>query len=403
MTVTVKHIKSNKIILILFNLIKMGLINCCCNTSKPIKQDLNYESLIKSILINHPLTKYSGREVLEKFMTCEKEYNNRPKEVNGNVEEKIRVIKEYSEEKYLKVLEDLYKMTISESLSPQKEMKRKSNRTLSGKGLLNLNQSRISCASSTAISYINDGQSKDFTYSNKRINQVYIQITPMYNNLFDSLIINKPKSSFILFIISFTKETIEEKSRLFFEILNSADLLNCVISFYTIIQVYILMNINISNKLLLCVNKNFSESFSTELIKEFNCRLSNSDIIQWMERNDLLNNIKFSISKRLSEIYTTELINIVVRRGNSKKISVVSIGNGSNFQSFNKKFPSEVDFKDTIESNKYLEILDCDIMELILRFPFLFDSSKFREELNDVINKEIEIYERRKAEIYFIS
>lgn len=382
----------------------MGIINCCCNSSKPIKQDLNYETLIKSILLNHPLTKYSSREVLEKFMTCEKEYNSRPKEINGNTDEKTRVIKEYSEEKYLKVLEDLYKMTIiSESLSPQKEMKRKSNKTLSGKGLLNLNHSRMSAASSTAISYINEGQSNGFTYSNKRINQVYIQITPMYNNLFDSIIINKPKSSFILFIISFTKETIEEKSRLFIELLNSADLLNCVISFYTIIQVYILMNINISNKLLFCVNKNFSEGFCNELIKEFDCKLNNSDIIQWMERNDLLNNIKFSISKKLSEIYTTELISIVLKRGNSKKISVVSYGNTSNFQSFPKKFPLEIDFKETIESNKYLEIVDSDIEDLILKFPFLFDGSKFREELNDVINKEIEVYERRKAEIYFIS
>lgn len=400
-------------------------ITCCCEEKRE-KSEPSFEKLIKYILSTHPLKKHSSDFALEKFLSSEKEIKTRNTNVlsiNKNESSAQMSIKEYSEDKYIKAIEELLGLTFQKEGGNDKQqgdmpvMKRKNQHqsTKNLKELKNVSNQRISmislnsnanntnnlnkrtstkASSSILLTYVNN-EITNIIEADRIKNIIYTSITPDYNSLFDSIIHSKPKSSFILFMFSFTNDKIEEKADLFLELIKSTDMLPCVLSFQTLIQLLITLHYKFSSKILSCVNKNFSQWFVKETMKNFKINITNSDIIQWIDINEKYNSIKFDATIKLSNKLVNELISII---NNSPAASVKGRTEIKRPKASEILNPNGMSFQD----GSYVEVNKENLIELFRNNSFLYDPLLMRKTINQYLQEEYELNEKKRGSNYYM-
>lgn len=402
--------------------------NCCCEEKRE-KPEPSFERLINYVLSTHPLKKHSSDYALEKFLTSEKEIkirNTNVLSINKNESSGQVSIKEYSEDKYIKAIEELLGFTLQKERGNDKQqgqgdvsvpvMKRKNQHqsTKNLKDLKNVSNQRMSmisvnsnanntnnlnkrpstkASSSILLTYVNN-EVTNIIEADRIKNIIYTSITPDYNSLFDSIIHSKPKSSFILFIFSFTNDTIEEKADLFLKLIQSTDMLPCVLSFQTLIQLLITLHFKFSSKILSCVNKNFSQWFVKETMKNFKINITNSDIIQWIDINEKYNSIKFDATVKLSNKIINELISII----NNSPASVKGRSENRRPKASEILNPNGMSFQD----GSYVEVSQENLIELFRNNSFLYDPLLMRKTINQYLQEEYELNEKKRGSNYYM-
>lgn len=386
----------------------MGNINCCCESTQSNIIDYNFTILIDKIYDSHPFKKYKGSELLLKFTECEKEierkitdsdsevsrshsqsqdedtidntkdYISKVKYSEDSIDSNIIInnrlnteaksttktktsIKEYSQDKFLKIMESILSIQINDS----NQNKRASTKKISKK----FSSSKLIYESDKGINLIT-------THSNHRpINSLYTSIVPFYDELFE-VIKNKPKSNFILYFIAFSNDNNREKSEIFIEMMKSADVQISLSSFQDIIRIYLLLNMKFCFKLLYSMNKNHSQDFINEINFNFGVKINNNDLIQWIGMNDLLNKNKLEVADRLSFQITNDLITIIKLKA-EKRRSSDSVFNGKGLSlRVNTSFQRYNDVKIDVE----------DVVLLLQKHFYLFDASKLRKFIFDNVN-----------------
>lgn len=400
--------------------------NCCCEEKRE-KSEPSFEKLINYILSTHPLKNHSSTFALEKFLSSEKEIkmrNTNVLSINKNESSAQMSIKEYSEDKYIKAIEELLGFTFQKEKGNNDKqqgdmpvMKRKnqhqSNKNL--KDLKNVSNQRMSmisvnsnanntnnlnkrtstkASSSILLTYVNN-EITNILEADRIKNIIYTSITPDYNSLFDSIIHSKPKSSFILFIFSFTNDKIEEKADLFLELIKSTDMLPCVLSFQTLIQLLITLHYKFSSKILSCVNKNFSQWFVKETMKTFKINITNSDIIQWIDINEKYNSIKFDATIKLSNKVINELISIINNSPSASFKGKTEIKRPKASEILN---PNGMSFQD----GSYVEVSKENLIELFRRNSFLYDPLLMRKTINQYLQEEYDLNEKKRGSNYYM-
>lgn len=324
----------------------------CCGNVRQI--DEGYEKLIENVLTNFPLCQYSEKYCLSQFNSCEKEYNTNRKLFHSK---KTNTVKEYSEDKYYQVIETLYNLKYPPCLKDRKA-ERISNKSKDlTTDLISVNQQEL---------------------ITKPVGSIYLAMSPDYNGLFDCIIKGKPKGSFALFILGFTKDDLPSKIEQFVKIFEHSDLSPNITNFQMVMQAYALLNLNFSLKLFDWIQANKSKLFYDEISREFQIKLDSFTIDQWMNYNRCLlerrsdQSLKFSLqySKMLYYILTNE---VTEQDFESHKENLLNIKVGN-------EDPDAV--LSSFESFNHYEFIEADISLLTALEPNLFDFIQIRPKLN---------------------
>ena len=347
----------------------------CCSSNNNI-QELNYEKLISHVFSSIPISKHSGQYCLSQFLTCEKEISR--KTVNQVSKEKNNIIREYSEDKYYQVLEFLYNMKNNYSDLSQITDKQKKSSVMLLPRKTEVKKKQFNRFASGELKINLELVDKSEFYLNKPINKIYYSITPDYNSLFDSIIKNKPKSSFIIYILSFSNDEMSKKAELFMELFQSSELKCTLTSFQSLIQSYALLNLNFSYSLLEVIQMN--NKLVNEISKEFNIRISNLDIEQWQECNNQLVKRKFEIANKFALLITRELMMILVNNVSFKDLE----SNPEKPRRNSIDNLSIIDTCDQILKNNGLSLTCDDIITLNMMHPYLFNANMLRKVLFEI-------------------
>lgn len=331
----------------------------CCNSEGGSNPEI-FETFIKSILCSVPITQYSFSYCLKQFMGCEKGFGSSRLSVSGTACKSNNIINEYSESKYYQVLELLYNMKCPYSpKNPERRDKKEISRTLSKSKDVIIN-SLISTMNLT--SFPNE--------SNVSTSLFYV-ISPDYDSLFDNILVGNPKSSFMLFTLGLTNDSTKSKAEAFLKILSLSNLEPTISNFKTVLESYLMLNLNFSLQLFDCVYKSKSQLFYEEIKTEFNVKLNQNSIEKWAEYNAELRKNRASRAKIFSMMITKELIYIIenIKTVPSLKERNIELREISN-DSFFKDLLAEIDHK------KNLEVEQTHI-EVLLDFEaYIFNSGK---------------------------
>lgn len=346
--------------------------DCCCYNSSQLKPESQCDQLIIQILKAFPLTKYSSSHVLSKFQYCKKEIKDNTS-IDG-------VIVEYSEEKYVSLVADLFSISNSEvkSVERRKSKKMPTNKNLDMAKLQSSSSSKMILSGSTKriISYATDNISNEHCL----IDLLYLSIVPDYYSLFETYSKN-PKCNFLLFIIGFTKENINEKSESIIDILSYHSLPHTIESIKTILMYYIMINYSFSTKIMSFIMKNYSQSLCLELKKAFSIQISKVDLFDWQENNDKYAKIRSRSAEKVVNRLVSDL---------SNELSLCK----------NKKVEEEEKTFDEKKGkglvSRYVEKED--LVVLFQKHDYLFDQVRLNQVLNDYLEvewKKKEKYEKK--------
>lgn len=331
----------------------------CCITGKVENEEV-YEKFMKAIFTSIPVSQHSARYCLKQFNVCEKEFGTRRYSVSPLSKGPLSTstIKEYSETKYYQILELLYNMRCP--YSPKKaETKRDIPRSQSR------SKEYIGEITSTLYSYDNA------TAENSTSTTLYYAISPDYNSLFDSIIIGKPKSSFLLFVLGFSKDSAAAKAEIFFKILEYANLQPTLSSFQILAQAYILLNLNFSLQLYDCIQKNKNKCFLEDVATELNIKLNNQSLDQWAEYNAGLIKSRASRALLFSLVLSQVLAHIV-----EDKVSQVNVDNYSKTARVILNDTDVQELKNMLKSKGDLPINESSITLLAQIEPYIFDTAQ---------------------------
>lgn len=341
----------------------------CCTRS--FHSETNYEKFLSEFFQKFPLMKHTGVYCLNQFILCEKESTRNTVNLVG----KENKLKEYSKDKYYEVIERLFSVRII------KEKEENSNKN---EILMNRN-SHFKVQNKNYLSNIPiqiEENSED--QQGTEIKRIYLSITPSFNSLYDLILKNKPKHSFILFLLPFIKDNLFSKAKFFLKLFDS-DFPPVLTSFQTIISSYALMIINFQYILYECIESNYSLKLMDQIEKEFNIRLNFLDLNQWNESNISMLHQKTEISNKFSMSLTKELLSIVIsNKENVEKARRLRIDLKEVFTE--KRINFKRDAIETSEKFVFLsqngfEITLDDISLLIEKHNYLFDASKLRRVL----------------------
>lgn len=331
----------------------------CCNSESESNHE-TYELFIKSILSSIPISNYSFSYCLKQFMGCEKGFRSSRVSITAGTCKNNSQINEYSETKYYQILEILYNMKCPKvPKSPERREKREISRTLSKSKDVIINE-LVSTMNLTS-----------FPEDSNVSSSLYYIISPDYDSLFDNILVGNPKSSFMLFVLGLTNDSSEGKAEAFMKILNISNLTTNILSFKTVLESYLLLNLNFSLQLFDCVCKLKSQLFYEEIKTEFNVKLNQGSIDKWAEYNVDLKKNRISRAKIFSMMISKELIYIIentstLSKQKERNLEFREIGNDSYFK----------DLKVEIYEKVNLEF-DQMHLQLLLDFePDIFNSAK---------------------------
>lgn len=345
----------------------------CCNSNQTIQED--YEKVTSEILKTIPLYGKSCNYIMSQFITCEKDIGNRKTHSLNNK------VKEYSEAKYYKILEFLYNMKFPTHVGGLQS----SNQLTTMKHPIKRGSMKSVGRSETLLVHLEVEEEKTNTiYKESLLNKLYFSITPDYNQLFDSVFKAKPKSNFMLFIIAFTKDSLDKKADFFIQILEEAGLKSNFTTFQTIMLHYALMNYNYSSQIYECINSNKSKPLFDKISTEFGVKFSHSSIDTWGDYNSFLQKKKYAKSNNFALHITKELLAIVLEN--------ITPTNIADFKpSIKKPFDdlSVIALCELFLKHNNITITPQDIHTLLLLNPYLFDAAKLRKILNDFSENEV--------------
>lgn len=324
----------------------------CCENVRQIEE--THEKLIISVLTSFPLCQFNSKYCLSQFNSCEKEYNSNRKQFHSK---KTNTVKEYYEDKYYQVIESLYNVKYTSNLKDRKT-------------------DRVNLKSKESIQI--DSSVNQQEASAKPIGSLYLAVSPDYNNLFDSIIKNKPKGSYALFIMGFTKESLPIKIEHFLRVFEYSDMSPNIINFQIILQAYAMINLSFSLKLFDWIQSNKSKMFYDEINREFHVKLDSNVMDQWMNYNRGLlekrsdQSMKFSIhySKMLYYILSKE---VTEEEFESHKENLINIKVGDE---------DPEDILNEFRNFTHYEFNETDINLLTIIEPNLFDFALIRPKLN---------------------
>lgn len=347
----------------------------CCESQNIKTNEPDYSCIIKSIFNNNPIKSKSIECLLNLFDKCEnkedqiedsrKTYSYKHKKSDYN--------RSYSEQKYINLMRYLFGLSsnfnedsininsITRSTSSNTLIKVKSDTSKNRNykkdsfiqandlNLLKYNNSKKLNNKSNNLAKFNATNTKDkdildkTSYkkkSSKSINnENYVQLL-YYSVVIDFFNINKfyfsdsPKSNFILFIILFTNDSIEVKSRFLLQSIIEANLECNLINFQKLIKNYCLIVINMLISIYEYCNLNKHNELKEYLCNEFNISIRFYDLIleQWSESNNNLIKNKYLLADKFALLITKDLLNLIINNVND-----------SNFKMFVKKHRHELD------------------------------------------------------------
>lgn len=341
----------------------------CCTTNLP-NSSINYkfEDVISELLSRFPLTNYSGNYIKSQFETVQK---------NLNEDDKIKVKKEkgfqFNDNDYYVVIEFLYQIR-----HPEKNLKNsilKMTNNLENLRNISMNTNNLS---SSSLVYTKDQVQTQNQTQIELINKLIYAITPNIIELHDKIIKDKPKSSFLLFAIGFSKDDKKKKYELLNSLVEASGQRFTLSALKSIIQKYIQINLNFSIQLLDCILKEMRLMNVTSLTS---MNLVEVDITDWHDYNIYLSSRIQKISQEFAFNILKDLL-IIVKTDSKEKSMPANEFITKNKAKFDNLSYIEVNeminlYKDPISENDFVYFLSI--------HQYLFSSSQLRKELKEVI------------------
>lgn len=304
-------------------------MGCCSNTNSI--NDTTFNLLVGSILKTHPLNQTTIKK-------CRTElnfnmYNSTVTEMISPIKAKsqklitVRValddkqIKYISEDRYIEVLNRLYKVNLIRDTNLKQE-KVKAIYNVKGQNS-HKNISTVNFKKNIDSESDNSEDEKSgteemvenlpLTDSNIKLYLQLIEaLSPTYADLFDAIIKDKPESSFILFAMGFTRESFKSKSKAFFKVLELANIKANLVCIRTILQSYLELNMSFNQKIFSFIKNAIDLPNLKENMKSvFNIQLDNQTIDDWLEFYLIIGGRKTLVSSKMSFTISKELLNIV--------------------------------------------------------------------------------------------
>lgn len=347
----------------------------CCNLIKSKHDQETYEQFILEFLSTFPLSQHSGKHCLQQYFSSSQPYSIRRQSTLTSIYSMGNCFNS-SENRYNESLELLFnianpclgKLDNDRRLTYVNDGKKEISRS-------NTTRTRDDVNTEYALTEGNKSEAK------KSINSIYYSVTPDYNSLYDSIIKGKPKSSFILFILGFCKDSPKIKAELFIQVFDNAGLILTVSNFRYVIQVYLLMQLDFSFQLYDCLYSNKSKLFLEEVNAEFGIKLNPEAMNLWYDYNLQLKQRRKSLASKISQLFANILVFIV-----NFKVECSSFEQYKNqiFELYDAS-KSSID-KVEVEENDQIEFNVDHIACLLLFEPSIFNSKELRiriESMND--------------------
>lgn len=363
----------------------------CCASGKP-DVDYEFEQIINQVLTDFPLSSCNSKFCRQQLKTAEVEVRNQRKTASKkNSTNKQDINFEYSEEKYYIVIEFLFNM-----IHPDKKLKDSIIRTTlditknSTKILGNKFESNTrSLQIKPDESYIDDRNKEQFEdkvnqsyqVSNSiqsPLNRLYFSIAPSFNDLFDRILKDKPESSFLLFVIGFTKEEPRKKADMLLTIAECGGIKFNIFNFEKMIRNYIEYHLSISRSLLDCISNH--KELIPLIAENFRVRLDDFSMKEWQEYNASIEPKKSILAEKFTFIITKELLSIIRSNASSDKLEQYINNHKGNLDHL-----PHIDVCEMIIKHKQ-DIIDVDsLVVLLMIHPYLFKAAELRKQLINFI------------------
>lgn len=288
----------------------------CCNNSNSSSLP-SYNSLIFHILKSHPMRNLAWKDCRNEYVSyCKQPQLNSITTICKSKSHKVvsaglLLPEKIIEQNYISAIEKLYNFKCETDINIL------FNAPKASKSVNNIVGNTLKKEIEAALRGL-DEKGSDFLLfedpsHDKPINTLFLSITPTYNDLFDTLIKDKPESSFLLFTLGFCKDNFSSKSSLLLKICETAGLKANIINLKLLLQTYLEFNIAISQRVL---NALRSSDRSIDLIDsiqtEFEIRIDKFVIDEWIEYEAALALRKTSISSSIAFKVSKELLNIII-------------------------------------------------------------------------------------------
>lgn len=286
----------------------------CCNANASLAHETEYNKLVHRVLSTFPLSKCSSRSCKSQFKTTEMDSSKNNNSRSSSKKLKNLVSKqdfEYSEEKYQKVLEALFKMRIQDSSTKSLRRSTKVPTRTSNIKLTLVKDEKEFVFDNDRSEVFETKMSTTINYEDSPVNKIYLSIAPGFSELFDSIIKDKPESSFYLFVLGFCKDSDESKSDFFIELCESTGQKLNLTGFRNVIQSYIDMNISYGSKIFDVIKVNKSEELSLEILSKFGVKLSSQLMEDWMEHNTSVGKVRNLVSAEFLNCICKDLVNLI--------------------------------------------------------------------------------------------
>lgn len=363
----------------------------CCTLNTGLIHETDYNKLAYRLLTSFPLTKCSSRSCKSQFKMTEIDASkvNNSRHSSKKLKSLSKQDLEYSEEKYLKVLENLFKMRVQDTNNASTKTLRRFNRNptrTSTLKLLSLKDEKEFVFENERSEVFENKLNTTVNYEDSPVNKLYLSITPTFSELFETIIKDKPESSFYLFVLGFCKDSIESKSYFFIELCETAGLKLNLTAFRNLLQAYIDTNISFACKLYDAIRLYKTEELSGDILGKFDIKLSNQLLSDWTEHNSIVGKVRSLVSAEFINTVCKELVNLI-----ETETTISSI------ETFKSKYRLRLDKFTVIEicelllKNNTAAIEADHITMLQMLHPYLFNSAELfiwiKEKENILLSK----------------
>lgn len=348
----------------------------CCN---PLcqKNDSNYHALILKLLDSHPLKNFSGMDCKNEFLLDKMSApDNSPSKSKShkqlNSHKIIQQQNKSSEQNYTRTIERLCNFKTDERIYKYPTTVSKSENNIAA---ISLKRELLENIASPIIKedteyLLNDNNCEDAS----PLNYIYIESTPSYTDLYESIIKDRPESSFLLFILGFASDNYEEKAILFLKVLEKIGPRSSMINFRHTLQTYIEMHVDFSKRLYSIISSSMKKNEIKKGIREtFKIVVDDDFLNEWSEYEMKLSSKKSNVADSLAFKVTKDLLVIMNTSIDSQNIDISTKKYAANIDGF-----SFVEIGELMLSN-HLCITKQQLTSLQIIHPYLFNGVELQK------------------------
>ena len=367
----------------------------CCNSNKK-ELDSDYDKLIFLVLQSFPLNLQSSKFCRSQFKTCELEINTNRNTFSGKkssnklkTQSKQDINFEYNEEKYYIAIEFLYKMIFPDKDLKESVLRKTTDITKTSLKNISTSENKLHYLEPELYGQFESQIKEQIEIFQKEekllenpINRLYFAITPSFSDLFDKILKDKPESSFLLFVIGFTKEDPKKKAEMFSCLAECGGIKLNLSNFKIMIQSYLEMHYSFSRLLYDMIAHN--KSLIGHIYNSFKLKIDDHVLRDWYEFNILVETKKTFYSNDFAHRLSQELLNIILSETKPENIDKYMRMNKGNLDHLSVIEVCEliIKYNNTIIDQEYL-------VSLLTIHPYLFEAKELRSYLNKEIGYKI--------------